>query len=559
MAYLETPSALAANEESGKKLLALSGSSLLEYILDGKKPKTLIQSLPEEDFFWIIKRVGPEDCLPILELASEEQWHYLLDLEIWEKDILDTGRTLIWLKRLGGADSKRLSDWLFAEGRNLLSLLFYRTAEVVIKDGDKYADLSEGYFTLDGRFYIKAFRAEDRESVEGLLRVMADKDYENYQAFLYGLAYVIPAESEEELYRLRNNRLAEHGFLPYEDALAVYAPLSPAVLADEMPSFIPGRLSTPESGALIPLSPLMQVEEARFFVEAIMQIDNPLVRDRVCLEFAGLSNRIIAAEAIAKIDDPEVLAASCRRAADYLNVALETLCGNDLNAASELLGRHALMTIFRIGYGYAMSMHWEAERWRKTSWYVSQGWENDFWGAPWGETIEGLITARPCFFAGDAKTPYRDFECVEDLEQTKRRLTQVQALDSLLAGRSKNRQIQIESPPGDWKFYPLLFNRWAREMLGQEMSFAPLKLKDVRRFFRLMHRDESGPPYRMKGFKDTFIDYFIKGTFDFKPYAANALREALSLVWEKFCTEYENIKVESLKSRYSKFILIAGR
>jgi len=43
----------------------------------------------------------------------------------------------------------------------------------------------------------------------------------------------ISNETEEELYRLRTNRLAEYGFASFEEALAVYAPLDPSVLSFE--------------------------------------------------------------------------------------------------------------------------------------------------------------------------------------------------------------------------------------------------------------------------------------------------------------------------------------
>jgi len=218
-------SALAA-----KELLKLSGSALLNRILDEESPEVFFRRLSEEDFFWIVKRIGEADCLPLLRLASKDQWEYLLDLETWEKDRLNADRVLSWLSRLSDADPARFAAWLFSQGDALFSLLINRKTEVVIRDGEEEADLSGGYFTLDGRFYIRPIREEDREAVEGLLRTLASKDYHAYQALLYGLAALIPAEVEEELYRFRNGRLAEHGFLPYEEAVAVYAPLDPTVL-----------------------------------------------------------------------------------------------------------------------------------------------------------------------------------------------------------------------------------------------------------------------------------------------------------------------------------------
>ncbi|MFH1488046.1 MAG: DUF6178 family protein, partial [Pseudomonadota bacterium] len=61
-----------------KGFTALSGSQILDRVLSSPSPEELVKSLPSEDFYWLVKRVGEYDCLPLLELASEEQWQYLL-------------------------------------------------------------------------------------------------------------------------------------------------------------------------------------------------------------------------------------------------------------------------------------------------------------------------------------------------------------------------------------------------------------------------------------------------------------------------------------------------
>jgi len=549
------PSALAA-----KELLKLSGSALLNRILDEESPKVFIRRLPEEDFFWIVKRIGEADCLPLLRLASEDQWEYLLDLETWKKDRLDTDRMLSWLSRLSDADPVRFAAWLFSQGDTLFSLLINGKAEVVIRDGEEEADLSGGYFTLDGRFYIRPIREDDREAIEGLLRTLASKDHYAYQALLYGLAALIPAEVEEELYRFRNGRIVEHGFLSYEEAVAVYAPLDPEVIrAEKPPLLLPGRLCSTEEDVLIPVSPLMHVQEDLLFAEALSRISDPLLQDRIRLEFAGLCNRIVAAEASAEEIDSEHLSASCRRAASYLNVALDRLCGMDAEAAARLLQDNSLLTIFRVGYGLAMKLRWEVQRWRKKSLFFQNEKTNAFWGTPWEETLEGLCAIHPIYFAGkDARNPYRDFRTVEDMEETYRRVDQVKAIDRLLTDLSIRRGESVRLPAWAETFHPLLFNYWARAILGIEMSPEPLTRKQAEHFFRLVRRNDKGPPYRMAGFKEIFIDDLTKESFDVGAETVKALREALSLIWDDFCREYEGIVAGDLWGRYSQYLRIAS-
>ena len=540
-------------------LLKLSGSALLNRILDDDRPAALVRRLPEEDFYWIVKRIGEEDCLPALRLASEDQWEYLLDLEIWEKDRLEGRRLLSWLSRLGEADPVRFAAWLFGQGEALFSLLLSGRAEVAVKDGEEEADLPEGYFTLDGRFFIRPIRGEDREAIEGLLRILAREDHQAFQALLYGLAALIPAEAEEEIYRLRNGRLAEHGFLPFEEALAVYAPLNPAALRCAQPPLLPGRLTRPEAGALIPAAPLMHLGEGRLFAEALSRIGDPLHQDRLRLEFAGLCNRLVAADSSTGDVDAERLAASCVRGASYLNLALDRLCGEDAEAAATLLRENFLEALFRVGYGAALKLRWEMDRWRKKSLFLQQGKTNAFWGTPWEETLEGLCAPRPLYFAGhEARDPHRDFRTVGDLDMTQRRLDQVKALDRLLMDLCVRQGESVRLPDWAETFHPLLFNRWARSVLESEMSAEPLTTAEAKRFFRAVRRNDKGPPYRMSVFREDFIEGLTRQSFDADAKTANALREALSLVWDAFCREYEDVAAGDLQARYSRCLKIAS-
>jgi hypothetical protein len=46
--------------------MALPGKKALDVILESSMPARLVQSLAEEDLFWLVQDIGPEDALPIL-------------------------------------------------------------------------------------------------------------------------------------------------------------------------------------------------------------------------------------------------------------------------------------------------------------------------------------------------------------------------------------------------------------------------------------------------------------------------------------------------------------
>jgi hypothetical protein len=173
-------------------LVSLSGSELLNRILGVVSPRELIKELPCEDFLWLVKKVGENDPLALLELASVDQWQYFLDLELWKRDRLDVSHASHWLSLLQQADCRQLVRWQLSEGEYLAYYHLFRTVEVVvINNKDEVLDLLDGFFSLDGVFYIRVIDPQYRENLENIIRVMADEDLNKYKTLLLGLAGVL--------------------------------------------------------------------------------------------------------------------------------------------------------------------------------------------------------------------------------------------------------------------------------------------------------------------------------------------------------------------------------
>jgi len=542
-----------------RQLHALSGSRLLSTILAYESPRKLVQQMPREDFFWLIKKVGEEECLPLLKLASVEQWQYLLDLEIWEKDRLHDGETLKWLNRLERADPRRLVRWLFSGAQDLTLYALAKGLEVVITQTDEEANaLPPGFFTLDGVFHIRVRRPEYRETIENIIRVMATEDFNRYQALLLNCAGVLPAELEEEMYRRRNVRVAEHGFLPYEEAISVYAPLSSDTLDGQAPVEAEDVLEDEDMRGMVPLSPLNHTGAENMLTEAVFRINDPLLLDRIRLEFAGLCNQILSADGLA-VKELEVLVWACRRAASYVNLALERLCGKDLAAAEQALRKHPMTGLFRVGFGLGLKLKWEAERWVKGSWFRAQDLGPEFWGAAWGGMLRGLTERRPRFYTALEKgEEYKDFEWLSELGEGLLLVRRLMVLDGLLEHLAGLYGKDLPQSP-ELTFHPLLFDLWGRRLLNLKPCFSGLPLKETRDLFRLLRHGGTGPPYDMPGFKEVFVQDMIRFGSVADAEATAVLKEALSVVWEDFVQEYSWVDLDGLDPRYSRFILITDR
>ena len=114
----------------------LGGREILERVLREADPRALVEAFPAGDFYWIVKKVGADDCLPLLELATPDQWQYLLDLEVWDRDEINGAEVLAWLKRLVEADRPRTVRWLINEGSPLLYYTLQMSIEVMVREED---------------------------------------------------------------------------------------------------------------------------------------------------------------------------------------------------------------------------------------------------------------------------------------------------------------------------------------------------------------------------------------------------------------------------------------
>jgi hypothetical protein len=542
-----------------KEVYPLSGQIVLDRILREDNARELVRGLPQEDFFWLIKKAGDNDCLTLLEMASQDQWQYLLDMELWRKDRLNPDQAFRWLERLKQADPDKLARWLFAEGEAFAYFYFFKSIQVVIKEEEEVLNPDEDFITFDGVFYFRVLDKRYSETIENILRAMAGYDLERYQAVLLGLAGVLPAEIEEDMYRMRNIRLAEHGFLPFDEALAIYAPLDAGTIIAEEPGKKAYIFTDEIERSLVPLSPLYHAGGPNLLTEAFSRITDSLLLDRIRLEFAGLCNHILSADGI-MADDLEVLIKTCRKAAGYLNLTLEKLCGEDLASAERLLRDNSLISVFRVGFGLALKLKWKAEAWLKKSWFYGYDLEFDFWGEDWGGTLAGLLENRPRFYTGLKEgEAYKDFEGIPELDACGSLINRLRVLDRLLdrlTGLYPLNEAVTKSPR--LTFHRLLFNFWARQLLKLEPCFSSISLAQAREFFGHIRAGKGVPPYRISEFKQKFVSDFMALDSSLEAEDAETLKETLSLIWEEFGEEYQWVSTSDLDGRFTKFIRITS-
>ena len=213
----------------------------------------------------MISDVG--DSLPLLALASNRQWEHIVDLEVWRKDQIDIDSVSRWLSLLLEADPKRFIRWFLEEKLELIEFYLFRSIEVRVREHDQDpSDFGEGFVTLDNVYYIRILErpsANDQEDftekqrkefISKFSEQLADYDHKLHQSVLLEATHIIPAETEEDCYHRRNVRLAEKGFLPFDEAIGIYQPIKPQDLAKQSTKLIsrPAERTITVAGVPIP-------------------------------------------------------------------------------------------------------------------------------------------------------------------------------------------------------------------------------------------------------------------------------------------------------------------
>ena len=546
-----------------KQLLALPPEEALDCILEERQPVPLVHSFPEEDFYFLIHDIGAEDSLQLLEMASDKQWEYILDTDIWHRDHIIIPEITRWLKLFLTASPARMVRWSAEKHTEFMEYYLFRNIQVAVREHDQDpSELGDGFETHDDVFYFRVndlpfgpepdtHLKEERDAfVTEYLHRLSDYDYDLYHSILLESVSVIPAETEEELYRLRNVRLAEKGFVPFDEAVGIYQALKPETFEKQSRNFVKKYPRHRENSAPVSLYPLTVMGRDNFFADALELLGQEGISEHLQSEFAGLCNHVISADQ-RKIREREELKTVVRKICAFLSIGLEVLLKTDSPSpqqAAVMLHKYPLAQIFRVGYGQAAQLKWRAERWRRESWLEKQELPLTFWGEEWLGILGGLLIEKPLFFDNyQSGVLYRDFLSSGDIRHTEKMLENIIAADRLLS----QMQISLRSMPDrfmTWK--SCILTAWARHCLGLAETPEPISIKDFRGFFSDLWEPGGDSRKIRDEMKESFL-HWISGRAGEDIFGiSEKYREILEDLFAEVEREYAAVSAHNLDARY---------
>ena len=562
--------------EKRQQLLALEPKEAMEHILQDPQPLALVHSFPEQDFYFLIHDIGPQDAGPLLSLASNRQWDHIVDLESWQKDQIDTRAVSRWLDLLLGADPQRFINWFLNENLEFIEFYLYKNIEVRVREHDQDpSEFGEGFFSLDNSYYMRFIdlpagageneltEEQRKKFISRLAETLADFDHRIFQGVLLEATHVIPAETEEDCYHRRNVRLAEKGFLPFDEAIGIYQPVKPQDLAKKSAKVIP---PVDDSNSLFPVPqyPIRMLMEDNPFTRALSTIGTENVLNHIQSEFAHLCNRIIVADH-KTIREKDQLRNIVKKASGYISIGLERLSKDktkvDPNQAAAQITRHPLSQIFRVGFGQALELKWRAEKWLDQCWFARNGLRLTFWGEQWLGVLGGLLIKKPLFY-DNYKTGvlYREFNSLEDIRTTDDIFHQIKAIDDMLSLMSIN--IDRPSSYGFLTYKNLILTLWAGHFLKLSAEkLKPVTVEQFKPFFSdlLGGKPAKDSPSRSKiprKMKQHFLDWLAVDTGLKDREIIERLGQTLENLFEEIENELGRVSDKELDARYVQLFLL---
>jgi hypothetical protein len=488
-----------------REILNMDSETALDALLDAPAPATLIQSFPDQDLYFLMHRIGPSDFIPVLSLAASDQWEYILDVEAWDGDRLDTRIMTRAFDLMFQADPERFLRWIIMEKPDYFEFYLSRHLEIFIREHDDVPpDDFDGYMTLDDKFYFRfpeekqsddsdeddATSDEDMplseevqasELIDAMVRKLADMDLSVFHGLMLETMNVLPAETEEEEFRLKTIRLAEKGFLPFHEAIGIYQPTPLTALRKRPKTHVFSSDTFDPDLPLPPQSFTQFLDGENLFVHALARVPSGFM---ITLEseLAALINKVISADRI-KVRDTETLSKIIRKASAFLSLGLESILQDrvSLEAAADLIQTYYLEDLFRTGSRAGIQLKTAVGSWYRHSFIQKQNLPLSFLGETFLGVMGGLLLERPLYFdnyrTGEL---YRYFASLSDIRATRRAIDQIIGIDGMLARLAPD----IASfKKGILTYKSLILTLWAKDRLALAPDLSPIDTDLFKPFF----------------------------------------------------------------------------
>ena len=478
-------------------VLRARGKERLHYLFLSEHPEQLVQQFPELEVFLTVKEVGEKDCLDLISLTTAEQFQYILDLDFWKRDQLDSEKVLHWMEILLESGEKKVAQFIHSTDPELIGLLLKKFLQVITLEGEPIEVRDRiPLFTLDQHYFIDFKGKGVREIFQPFLEILYRVDEKGYRRLVDSLIVELESELEEAGYRLRNGRLADYGFPDFEEALEIYSFVNPDSLTGEKRP--PQIRDLEETEKESPTFYLTFQNEGPFLSSILSGIDDPREQERLNQEIATLCNKAVVAEAL-DLSNIAGMERVIRKVYHYLNLGLQYLSKEEEGKAFEILRSIPMQRLFQCGVSATILLRRKAESILKGPWFLGRQENLVLLDTPHFEKFEGILRKRPALYREGV---YEDFKNLRDLKEAENFLEFVVTILNFLK-KELNLSLQElgemelkDCHPETWREITLstiFLTSLANRILKGTFQFEAIEQARLKDFlFRVFERDAQG-------------------------------------------------------------------
>ena len=340
------------------KVLSSSAEEKSRAIIDSQYCEEILQSIPAQDAYMIIKDSFGGDSQFLLPYVKPERIVTFIDIDCWKGDFPSVEGLFEWLNELVNAADDILMDALNILDQELIILLFYPYLKVAVwspTDDNILELLESGFETFDNNYFFTF--SEDTEDTK-LLRFILDRTFlynqDMYFRILEGVRWELPANMEETSFHHRSIRLTELGFPPPEEASGIYArrPTDNIISSELRTDQIP--VIREEEKYFLPTLYNEQISGSSLLTSAMAEADSKTV-ENFAFEMMYLANKIIMAD-YKPLNDTSALKISAEKAAALTSLGLSIAMRKKGENAPVILKAMTAETLFSLGFNTLMEL-----------------------------------------------------------------------------------------------------------------------------------------------------------------------------------------------------------
>ncbi len=428
-----------------RDIATLPAKQRLDRIIARKDTMRAVRRMPVLDLYATLREVGVEDALEVVELMSPAQVQGVLDLDGWRKDRVDPTAMAQWMKWLFAANAERAVGQLRGLDIELLTLLIKmhcRVYDLTLDEQPDEGSLGRHTLTPDQRFLI-AFGGlgddETQATVQHFLERLMARDMLFVLRLCESLRWELPSSLEEEALRWRHARMADLGFLPAEEAAAVFAWIDPDRTRDQHapPSQRPPPAADDAVSTDLTTSPLLPwslLDDGSQLLSRVLKALDDVGADRVRHELMLTSNRVHIADG-QDTGDSDALKATARHVMTTAGIGLAYLAAGDEARAVVVLAQTNVLHLFRVGHSLSLKLRTELKTRTAKIGSGLNGRGLLRLDAQRREVVAGFLRVRPLLFAGlidERRVDYRPVESLAELAAAAAALTEAAFRAALL-------------------------------------------------------------------------------------------------------------------------------